>query len=76
MKAKKTPESQREDNNQAAKSVNTKSNRSSINTGQGKEYSESMVANMSEREFEAKYEEILAAQRNGTFVYDLSGAAR
>lgn len=76
LKAKKTPESQREDNNQAAKSVNTKSNRSSINTGQGKEYSESMVANMSEREFEAKYEEILAAQRNGTFVYDLSGAAR
>ena len=71
---KKTPETQ--DNNQVAKSVNTKS-RTSIDTqGNKATFTESQVASMSDREFEAKYDDILAAQRSGNFVYDISGAAR
>lgn len=39
-------------------------------------FRESEIARMSDREFEAKQDEILEAQRSGRFIYDLSGGAR
>ena len=39
-------------------------------------FRESQVAKMSDAEFEANYDAILAAQRSGKFVYDISGKAR
>ena len=39
-------------------------------------FSESQVSQMSDRDFE-KYKEVISdSMRNGTFSYDLSGAAR
>lgn len=39
-------------------------------------FRESQVAKMSDAEFEANYDAILAAQRSGKFIYDISGKAR
>lgn len=44
---------------------------------QGKaKFSESQVAQMSDKEYERNEDAIMEAMRSGTFVYDLSGAAR
>ena len=39
-------------------------------------YSESQVKAMSAKEFEEDYEAIMEAQRNGKFIYDITGSAR
>lgn len=39
-------------------------------------FSESQVARMTDREYEKYQDKILESQRKGTFIYDLSGAAR
>lgn len=44
--------------------------------GNKPKFSESMVAAMSDREFEANEAAISEAMKTGTFVYDISGAAR
>lgn len=61
---------------EAAKAVPSKS--SSVepkNVGKGR-FTESMVNKMSVAEYETYEVDIAAAMRDGTFVYDLSGAAR
>ena len=60
----------------AAKAVGTR-NKTSLDAAQTRgTFSESQVARMSISEYEANEEAILEAQRNGKFVYDLSGGAR
>ena len=60
----------------AAKAIGTR-NKTSLDAAQTKgAFSESQVARMSLSEYEANEEAILEAQRNGKFVYDLSGGAR
>jgi hypothetical protein len=60
----------------AAKAVGARS-KTSIDAAQTRgTFSESQVARMSMKEYEASEEAILEAQRNGKFVYDLSGGAR
>jgi hypothetical protein len=69
---KKTP-----DYKEAAKSIVTRSNRSTPDESslEGVIY-ESQVAKMSSKQFENAMEAIQKAQASGKFVYDLSGAAR
>jgi hypothetical protein len=72
---KKTPKSP---NVADAARVNARSNRSapdSENDGAPK-FSESVVAKLSSKDFERLWPQIQAAQRNGTFDYDITGAAR
>lgn len=65
-----------QDPKDAAKSV-SKSNTTSPSTDAGEnKFSESQVAKMSSKEFESLQDEIIKAQREGRFEYDLSGAAR
>ena len=60
----------------AAKVIGTRS-KTSLDAAQTKgTFSESQVAKMSMKEYEANEAAILDAQRTGKFVYDLSGAAR
>jgi DNA repair exonuclease SbcCD ATPase subunit len=50
---------------------------SSAPTGSGRaKFSESMVANMSDADYEKNEEAIMSAMRSGQFSYDLSGGAR
>lgn len=39
-------------------------------------FKESQVAKMSDKEFEKNHDAIIAAQRSGKFIYDISGSAR
>ena len=61
----------------AAAAVSTKGGRTSPN-GEGTEgvIYESQVAKMSDKEFEARYDEIMQARATGKFILDVSGAAR
>ena len=71
-----TAAARRDQTKNAAKSVGTR-NRTSLDAAQTKgTFSESQVARMSMEEYEAQEQNILEAQRNGKFVYDLSGGAR
>jgi chromosome segregation ATPase len=61
----------------AAMAVNTRGGKAKIDAdGSSDLIYESAVAKMKDKEFEANYEAIVAAQRSGKFVYDVSGAAR
>ena len=61
----------------AAMAVNTRAGKSKIDAdGSSDLIYESVVAKMKDKDFEANYEAIVAAQRAGKFVYDVSGGAR
>lgn len=61
----------------AAAGIVTRTAKADIDPDAGKKsYSESQVQKMSHKEYEKHEEAILKAMREGTFVYDLSGAAR
>ena len=61
---------------QAAKAT-PRGTRSTIDPDEGaKKFRESEVSKMSDSEFEKNMDAILEAQRNGNFVYDVTGAAR
>jgi DNA repair exonuclease SbcCD ATPase subunit len=61
----------------AAMAVNSKATRSKVDVaGSADLVYESSVAKMTDRDFEANYDAIIAAQRTGKFVYDVSGGAR
>lgn len=61
----------------AAMAVNAKATRSKVDVaGSADLVYESAVAKMTDRDFEANYDAIIAAQRTGKFVYDVSGGAR
>lgn len=65
------------EDNSAARSVNTRSGRSApADVDQEGVFTESQVAKMSSREYEAKMTDIQKAMQTGKFVYDLSGSAR
>lgn len=73
-KANKAPKPNVE--KEAAKAVSPRSKTPTpANKTEGR-FSESQVQAMSLTEFEKNEAAILASQRNGTFIYDLSGAAR
>jgi len=61
----------------AARSVNTRSGRSApADVDKEGVFTESQVAKMSSREYEAKMVDIQKSMQTGKFVYDLSGSAR
>jgi hypothetical protein len=61
----------------AAMAVNTRAGKSKIDAdGSSDLIYESVVAKMKDKDFEANYDAIVAAQRAGKFVYDVSGGAR
>ena len=66
----------KEKTKEAAKTVKT-SSAPKVDPDEGaKKIKESEVAKMSDKEFEERWDEIQKAQRNGDFIYDLSGGAR
>lgn len=71
-----TPSAKKEQTKNAAKNVKTSSSPQVDPTEGGRKIRESDVAKMSDKEFEAKWDEIQKAQRTGDFIYDLSGGAR
>ena len=68
--------SQLHPNKEAAKSVANKASSAPTDTSGKKRFSESQVQKMSLAEYEANEDAISQSQRSGSFVYDLSGAAR
>lgn len=60
----------------AAKNVRTSNAPQVDPTEGGKKIRESDVAKMSDKEFEEKWDAIQKAQKEGNFIYDLSGGAR
>lgn len=65
-----------EDGAGAAMKVARNSGQGDLRTDDSSVYSESQIAKMSSSEFAKHQDKILEAQRNGKFVYDVSGAAR
>jgi len=64
-------------NNDAAKSVNTKSGRNTPQSDESKSYlRESQVNKMTEHQYEKEADNIMEAIRSGKFIYDISGNAR
>lgn len=63
-------------NKDAAKAVSNKAPSAPTDTNGKKRFTESQVQKMSLAEYEANEEAIQESQRSGSFVYDLSGAAR
>ena len=64
-------------NNDAAKSVNTKSGRNTPQSDESKSYlRESQVNRMTEHQYEKEADSIMEAIRSGKFIYDISGNAR
>lgn len=59
----------------AASSIRSKANEPDADLS-GKKFRESVVAKMSDREYEANEEAILEAMRSGNFIYDITGGAR
>ena len=71
-----TPSARKEKTKEAAKTVKT-STAPQVDPSEGsRKIRESEVAKMSDKEFEEKWDDIQKAQRNGDFIYDLSGGAR
>lgn len=69
--------SKKDDTKDAARSVNTRSERNAPSAGNTEGvFSESQVDKMTIQQYEANEEAIVASMRNGTFIRDLSGGAR
>ena len=63
--------------NEAAKSVNTRSERNTPQSDETKSFlKESEVNRMSSQEYEKNADNIMEAIRSGKFIYDISGSAR
>lgn len=76
-KADKGIKKAKPDTRSAAMAVNTKAGKAKVDVdGSADLVYESAVAKMTDRDFEANYDAIVAAQRSGKFVYDVSGGAR
>lgn len=76
-KADKGIKKAKPDTRSAAMAVNAKATRSKVDVaGSADLVYESAVKKMSDKEFEANYDAIIAAQRSGKFVYDVSGGMR
>lgn len=76
-KADKGIKKAKPDTRSAAMAVNAKATRSKVDVaGSADLVYESAVKKMSDKEFEANYDAIIAAQRSGKFVYDVSGGVR
>jgi hypothetical protein len=76
MGKKKTAEPKVDDTRDAARLVRTSPGAQPTGDGNQKYYSESQIRKMSAREYE-KVDHIVTEQmQNGTFIYDLTGAAR
>lgn len=76
LSEKKKKETTQKPKDSAAESVSRSKSNSPDSGDKNKTISESQVAAMSDREYEKMEEAILQAQREGNFIYDLSGAAR
>lgn len=59
----------------AATSIKSKTSEPDVDLS-GKKFRESVVAKMSDREYEANEEAILEAMRSDNFIYDITGGAR
>lgn len=71
-----TPSVKKDQKKDAAKSVNSRSRPAIDSDGSSEMIRESVVAKMSDKDFEENYEKIMKAQRSGKFIYDISGKAR
>lgn len=71
-----TKKDQKEQTKKAAKSVATKGKKPEVNTEGEKTLKESDIEQMTEKEFEARYDEIRELRRKGLIELDISGAAR
>jgi len=71
-----TPSAKKSKAKDAAKTVSKRSRTAVDDTGAGGMLKESVVAKMSDKEFESRYDEIQEAMQSGKFVYDISGKAR
>jgi len=71
-----TPSAKKKKEKEAASSVKAKSTPSIDADESGKKFRESEVQKMSDKEFEAKMDDINEAMRSGNFIYDISGGAR
>lgn len=60
----------------AAKDVPSRNRPAIDEDGSSEMIRESVVAKMSDADFEANYEKIIKAQKTGKFIYDISGKAR
>jgi len=76
LQAKKSPSKVEDDRPAAARVVRTASEPTIPSSIGDYEFSESMIENMSTREYEANETKIMDAIRKGKFLYDLSGGAR
>ena len=64
-------------NNDAAKSVNTRGARNTPQSDESKSFlRESQVNKMTEQQYEKEADNIMEAIRSGKFIYDISGNAR
>lgn len=71
-----TPSAKREKTKQAAKSVSS-SDKPRVDPDEGgKKIRESEVSRWTDKEFEERMDEVFKAQREGNFIYDVSGGAR
>lgn len=76
-KADKGIKKAKPDTRSAAMAVNAKAGRTKVDVdGSADLVYESVVKKMSDKDFEANYDAIIAAQRSGKFVYDVSGGVR
>jgi hypothetical protein len=71
-----TKKSRKDSDREAAKGIATGRSTAPEKSAESGVIRESDVEKMSQREYEARQEEIVAAIRAGKFVYDLSGNAR
>lgn len=71
-----TPAAKKAKVKEAAKAT-PRGNRTSVDANENsKQFSESQVSKMSDKEFEANLEAISESQRTGNFIYDVTGGAR
>lgn len=71
-----TPSAQKSKAKDAAKTVSKRTRTPVDDTGAGSMLKESVVAKMTDKQFEDRYDEIQEAMRSGKFIYDISGKAR
>ena len=71
-----TPSARKSKAKDAAKTVSKRSRPAVDAAGDGSMIKESVVAKMSDKQFEDNYEAIQEAMQSGKFVYDISGKAR
>lgn len=71
-----TPSARKSKAKDAAKTVSKRSRPAVDETGDGSMLKESVVAKMSDKQFEDNYDAIQEAMQSGKFVYDISGKAR